>query len=236
MSTRLESGPRGALLTEDDDWFATVQQPAVEPDDPSWESELEWQFQDPAPPDLGRRQGAIVLAVVAAVFLVFAGILIGRETKSSSTKVVTVTAASQAEETPVATGAADNSAATSTPSTSESTPNAGTTTPDTSTSTPSTSTPSTDTSTSTTSTDTSTPSSNAVPTDATLRRGAKGASVVALQNALTTLGYPPGTPDGSYGATTAEAVAAFQAAKSLTADGAAGPKTLAAINAALASG
>jgi murein L,D-transpeptidase YcbB/YkuD len=226
MSTRIDGGTRGALLADDDDWFATAQQQAVELDDLSWENEREWQLQDPTPPDLGRRQGAIVLAVAVAAFLVFAGILIGRETKSSSTTVVTAPSATQAEETPAATGAGDNSAATSTPSTS---------TP--STSTPSTSTPSTSTpSTSTPSTGTSTPSSTAVPTDATLRGGAKGAAVISLQKALTTLGYAPGTADGTYGATTAQAVTAFQAAKSLTADGIAGAKTLAAINTALASG
>jgi murein L,D-transpeptidase YcbB/YkuD len=231
MSTRSDRGAGGALLTADDDWFATVHQQVVDLEDPSWENELEWQLRDPTSPDLGRRQAAIVLAVVVAVFLVFAGILIGRETKSSSTKVVTVAPASQAAETPAATGAADDSAATSTPSTS--TPS--TSTP--STSTPSTSTPSTSTpSTSTPSTSASTPSSSAVPTDTTLRPGAKGATVIALQNALTTLGYAPGTADGTYGATTTQAVTAFQTAKSLTADGAAGAETLAVINAALASG
>jgi murein L,D-transpeptidase YcbB/YkuD len=232
MSTRIDGGTRGAPLVEDDDWFATVQQQTVELDDRSWENELEWQLRDPKSPDLGRRQAAIVLAVVVAVFLVFAGILIGRETKSSSTKVVTV-AASQAEETPAATAAGDNSAATSTPSTStpsSSTPS--TSTPSSSANTPSTSTPST----STPSTSTSTPSPTAVPTDATLRPGAEGAAVIALQQALTTLGYSPGTADGTYGATTAQAVTDFQTAKNLTADGAAGAQTLAAINAALASG
>lgn len=224
MSTRIDGGARGALLVEDDDWFATVQQQAVELEDLSWENELEWQLRDPTSPDLGRRQAAIVLAVVVAVFLVFAGILIGRETKSSSTKVVTAAPAPQAEVTP-ATGAGDSSAATGTPSTS--TPSSSANTPSTSTSTPSTTTGTPSTSTS---------SSSAVPTDATLRGGAKGAAVIALQTALTTLGHSPGTVDGTYGATTAQAVAAFQTDKSLTADGVAGAQTLAAINAALASG
>ena len=60
--------------------------------------------------------------------------------------------------------------------------------------------------------------------------------MIALQKALTTLGYAAGTADGTYGTTTAQAVTAFQTAKGLTADGVAGVKTLAAINAALASG
>jgi murein L,D-transpeptidase YcbB/YkuD len=220
MSTRTDGGTRGALLAEDDDWFATDQQQAAELEAMSWENELEWQLSEPTPPDLGPRQAAIVLAVVVAVFLVFAGILIGRETKGSSTTVVTVTSPSPAQQTPAATGAGDNSAATSTPST---------TTP--STTTPSASTPSTSASPST-----PTSTSGAVPTDATLRAGDKGAAVIALQKALTTLGYAPGAADGAYGATTSEAVTAFQTAKNLTADGVAGAKTLAAINAEPSSG
>jgi murein L,D-transpeptidase YcbB/YkuD len=86
------------------------------------------------------------------------------------------------------------------------------------------------------STGTSTSSSTAVPTDATLRGGANGAAVISLQKALTTLGYAPGTADGTYGATTAPAVTAFQAAKNFTADGTADAKTLAPVITALASG
>ena len=224
MSTRIYDGARGALLAEaqaDDDWFATVQQQPAELGDLSWENELEWQLRDPTQPELGQRHAAVGLAVAVAVFLVFAGVLIGRETKGSSTKVVTVAAASPAQETTAATGAGGNSAATSaltsTPSSSVTTPSTGT-------------------STSTPAAGTSSPSSNTVPTDATLQSGAKGAAVIALQQALTVLGYTPGTADGTYGATTAQAVTAFQKAKSLTADGVAGAKTLATINAALASG
>ncbi len=235
MSTRTEGSPRGALLDEDDDWFATVQpQQVVEADDLSWENELEWELREPAPPDLARRQGAIVLAVVAAVLLVLAGILIGRQTKSSSTKVVTVTTA-QTQETPSAAGTQQSSGATTTSGSTADTTTTGATTTG-ATTTGATTTPSTDTGTSTPSTGSSTPDSSAVPTGATLRPGDKGASVIALQRALTTLGYTPGTADGTYGPTTAQAVAAFQTAKSLTADGIAGAKTLAAINATLASG
>ena len=226
MSTRIYDGARGAPLAEaDDDWFATVQQQPAELDDTSWENELEWQLRDPRmQPDLGRRRAAVGLAVLVAVFLVFAGALVGRATKGSSTKVVTVAAAPQAQETPPTSGAADTLSATSTPSAS--TPSAS----------PSTNTPATGTSTFTPSAGASTLGSSAVPTDATLRGGSKGAAVIALQQALTALGYAPGTADGTYGATTAEAVTAFQKAKSLTADGVAGATTLAAINAALASG
>ena len=76
-----------------------------------------------------------------------------------------------------------------------------------------------------------------VPADATLRPGTKGSAAVAsLQAALTSLGYAAGSADGSYGASTVAAVSAFQTAKNLTADGVAGPATLAAINAALTKG
>lgn len=60
----------------------------------------------------------------------------------------------------------------------------------------------------------------------TLNPGATGAQVKALQRALKSLGYPVGTIDGQYGPTTKTAVAAFQHAAGLTADGVFGPKTL----------
>ncbi len=91
-------------------------------------------------------------------------------------------------------------------------------------------------STTTTTTPTTPTNADAVPTGETLRPGMTGSSVTALQTALTTLGYSPGAADGSYGAGTTAAVSAFQTANSLTADGIAGPATLTAINAALASG
>jgi len=200
MSARIDDGGPGGRLDEDDDWFAPGHQQAVKREDPSWENEFEWESEDPATRDLGRRQTGIVLAVIVAVFLVLAGFLVGRTTKDSSTTVVTITSVSQTPETPAAT-------------------------------TPATSTPAATTPTATT------PSPAAVPTEATLRPGMKGfSSVIALQTALTTLGYAPGAADGNYGATTVEAVTAFQTARNLPADGVAGPKTLAAINAALASG
>jgi murein L,D-transpeptidase YcbB/YkuD len=217
MSTRIYDGARGAPLAEaDDDWFAAVEQQPAELDDMAWENELEWQLRDPTQLDLGGRR-AVGVAALVAVLLVLAGVFIGRETKGSSTKVVTVAAAPQAQEAPPASAAADTLPVTSTPSTSASTP-------------------ATSTGTSTPSAGPGTPGSSAVPTDATLQSGVKGAAVIALQQALTALGYVPGTADGTFGATTAQAVTAFQKAKSLTADGVAGATTLAAINAALASG
>ena len=71
-----------------------------------------------------------------------------------------------------------------------------------------------------------------VPTT-TLKSGDSGAQVKLLQRALVALGYKPGTPDGSFGPATKQALIAFQTAGSLTADGVAGPKTLAALKQAL---
>ena len=68
-----------------------------------------------------------------------------------------------------------------------------------------------------------------------LKPGDSGAQVKVLQRALATLGYAPGTIDGGYGPSTQNAVSRFQRASSLTADGVAGPKTLSALRAALAS-
>lgn len=69
-----------------------------------------------------------------------------------------------------------------------------------------------------------------------LKPGDKGAQVTKLQRALAHAGYSPGTIDGSYGSATTAAVQRFQQAKHLTADGVAGPKTLAALRAALETG
>lgn len=65
----------------------------------------------------------------------------------------------------------------------------------------------------------------ALPTG-TLKPGDTGAQVRALQRALKALGYPVGTLDGRYGPTTKTAVASFQHAAGLVADGVFGPKTL----------
>ncbi|HEY2541432.1 MAG TPA: peptidoglycan-binding protein [Gaiellaceae bacterium] len=70
-----------------------------------------------------------------------------------------------------------------------------------------------------------TPSVPALP-GTTLKPGDTGSQVRALQRALKSLGYPVGTVDGQYGPATKTAVAAFQHAAGLTADGVFGPKTL----------
>lgn len=71
---------------------------------------------------------------------------------------------------------------------------------------------------------------------ATLKSGSKNARVRALQTALIALGYLSGSADGSYGKQTRAAVVAFQKANNLSADGAAGKKTLTALEKAYAGG
>lgn len=71
----------------------------------------------------------------------------------------------------------------------------------------------------------STPSVTVLPTT-TLKPGDSGAQVRALQRALKSLGYPVGAVDGQYGPSTKTAVAAFQHASGLAADGVFGPNTL----------
>ena len=66
-----------------------------------------------------------------------------------------------------------------------------------------------------------------------LKPGDSGAQVKVLQRALATLGYASGAVDGSYGPSTQAAVAKFQHAAGLTADGVVGAKTRSAIRTAL---
>jgi peptidoglycan hydrolase-like protein with peptidoglycan-binding domain len=65
----------------------------------------------------------------------------------------------------------------------------------------------------------------------TLREGAKGASVVSLQNFLRNKGYKV-TADGDFGPKTLAAVKGFQKSRGLAADGIVGPKTWTALRAA----
>lgn len=78
--------------------------------------------------------------------------------------------------------------------------------------------------------------STKLDTGATLMQGSKGDEVLKLQKMLTKLGFYSGNKTGNFGEKTAEAVTAFQKSMGLTADGIAGKKTLAAINAAYAGG
>jgi peptidoglycan hydrolase-like protein with peptidoglycan-binding domain len=61
----------------------------------------------------------------------------------------------------------------------------------------------------------------------TFERGNKGRGVRDLQAALLALGFSTDAPDGAFGPGTAAAVAAFQGARGLEADGVAGPLTAA---------
>jgi putative peptidoglycan binding protein len=79
----------------------------------------------------------------------------------------------------------------------------------------------------------STPTSPAtLPEGVVLRRGAKGAEVRQVQEALVALGYST-TIDGKFGPATAQAVESFQASSGLTEDGVVGPATLSALSAAI---
>jgi Putative peptidoglycan binding domain len=66
-----------------------------------------------------------------------------------------------------------------------------------------------------------------------LKRGARGPQVIALQRALTRLGYYSGRIDGQYGPGTENAVSRFQAASGLTPDGILGPLTRRGLTSAL---
>jgi hypothetical protein len=90
----------------------------------------------------------------------------------------------------------------------------------------------------TTLTTSTTPSTTTSSTPATLpegvvlRRGAKGAEVRQVQEALVALGYST-TVDGKFGPATAQAVKSFQASSGITDDGVVGPATLSALSAAV---
>lgn len=71
---------------------------------------------------------------------------------------------------------------------------------------------------------------NAVtPPTSTLKPGDTGSQVTNLQQTLTALGYLTGAADGNYGPATQSAVARFQRASGLTADGIFGSQTLSAL-------
>lgn len=71
------------------------------------------------------------------------------------------------------------------------------------------------------------PSAVAIPP---LKPGARGAAVTALQQRLNALGYWVGTPTGTYGSQTAQAVMALQKVAGLGRDGVLGAQTKAALD------
>lgn len=73
------------------------------------------------------------------------------------------------------------------------------------------------------------PPTTTPPADGTMRPGDSGPQVLALQQRLTELGYWLGTPDGTYGGLTTQAVLALQGVAGLQRDGKAGPQTAAAL-------
>ncbi len=68
------------------------------------------------------------------------------------------------------------------------------------------------------------------PTSSALRLGSQGDAVRSLQARLISLGYMKGPSDGDFGKVTEAALIAFQRRNNLTADGIAGPATLARLN------
>ena len=213
MSMRVDDGHNSS---PDDDWFAPSGQPTVSreesssPSGDAYDHEPEWDATDDWEHDdpASRDVAHRHLGIVLAVIAAVLLVLAGFLVgRITKDATETVVTITSTVETPAATTPAETTQTESTPT--ESTP--AVTTPD------------------------SPPAS--VPADETLRPGTKGSqSVATLQAALTSLGYPAGTPDGSYGPSTVAAVSAFQTAKGLPVDGVAGPTTLAAINAALAKG
>lgn len=69
--------------------------------------------------------------------------------------------------------------------------------------------------------------------DRVLVYGSRGQDVAQLQTLLTEAGYNPGTPDGVFGRQTLGAVKQFQWDSGLTVDGVVGPRTIAALQAAV---
>lgn len=76
---------------------------------------------------------------------------------------------------------------------------------------------------------TTTVRSAVTPPTSTLKPGDTGSQVTDLQQTLAAVGYSSGAADGNYGPATQSAVARFQRASGLTADGIFGSQTLSAL-------
>jgi murein L,D-transpeptidase YcbB/YkuD len=227
VSSRPDGDPRRPLTPEDDwfatpeDWFAPGSEHSDTPKEVTWDDGYEDEPLSAAgPPGLGQRQLTVVLAAIGIVVVIAVAIVVVRSIGGSGNTASPPAATSPTVTTPPTTEPATTAPATTTGTT------ATTTTPATTTPT----TTGTGTGTSTTAT------IGSVPTGQTLKAGLSGSSVLALQQALVKLGYDPGTPDGTFGPATTQAVLAFQKDNNLPQDGVAGPQTLDAVNAALARG
>ena len=223
----------------DDDWGEPVGRRPVEPDVlRAWpEPEpLEERPGEQAPerraaarprgaPAVVRRRR--IAAGLVAVLLLVVAVGIGMLVAGSGDEAVATSAAD-----PVTTPAGQTGTGSSTATTTTAEQGASTA--------PATTTPAATTPSDATSTTPATPeaSSFTLPESTKLRRGedADPAVVAEVQRALSAAGYDPGPIDGTYGLQTQEAVAAFQQANDLAADGVVGPETAAALNEALAGG
>ncbi len=209
VSYRYDDDPH---VSAEDDWFAD---PPTSPWDPPSAEEQAWpgdpdELPPPSPPRGSdpRRTGLAIAAVTIAIGVFALGVLVVR-----------------------AVGGDDEASAT-VPTTAPTVPD--TTLPDATT--PDSTEPGTGTTPDVTGPGTTTPDGGSLPQGVTLRPGETGDSVIALQEALQQAGYDPGSIDGDYGPATSQAVAAFQTAEGLSVDGIAGPETLSALSAAVASG
>jgi hypothetical protein len=213
VSDRPDGTRREPALPDEDDWFATPDdwfspEGAPTVGEPDEPLWHEDHLDEPPPPAGPPGLGQRQVTVVVAVVAIVAVIALG------ILAVRWIGGSNGDTGTPVTTASV-----TTAPATTQATTQTTTTTPAKTTTTP-----------------TTTGTVTEVPTGQTLRPGMTGSSVLALQGALTQLGYDAGGADGNYGSGTTQAVKEFQAAQGLTQDGVAGPTTLAAINTQLANG
>lgn len=180
-----------------------------------------------------RRGGATALgtAALAAALLLggCGGVSIGRSSQSTAAEGSSTTTPSSST-----TSSTTSSATTTAPPSTTKPP---------STAKPTTAKPSTTSPSPSTTTSSATPSKRPTPTPPkptpkptptagdTLRPGMSGAYVKSVQQQLSSLGYWLGTPDGSYGGLTTQAVMALQKAAGLGRDGIFGPQTRKALQA-----
>ena len=115
MTSRPDGDPRYPLLPEDDDWFSSPAEGPAERGEVAWQDEPE-SLPLGADAELGKRQVAIVLAVLLAVVLGGAGILLVRAIGGSDGKTATPASTAQAPTTPAATTPVTTSPGSTTPS------------------------------------------------------------------------------------------------------------------------